>query len=246
MSGSLASQVAVITGGARGIGLGIARALHLEGAGIIIWDIEPSHFDAEKAGFQPLDLVSIDVSDRAAVPEAFAAAIDQAGRIDIFVNNAGINGPVMPSWEYPLDTWDRLIGINLSAVFVCSQLAARQMLSQGGGRILNIASMASTDDVENIAAYSAAKAGVIGLTKAMGRELAKKNVMVNAIAPAITETELFEQMTPQHIAAMKAKIPMGRFLQVDEIARMAAWIVGPDCSFTTGFTFDLSGGRATY
>ena len=168
------------------------------------------------------------------------------GQVDILVNNAGINGPVTPSWEYPLDTWETVIAVDLNSVFYCCRAAIPHMRERGYGRIVNIASMAGKDGVPFISAYSAAKGGVIAFTKAIAKELAQDGVLVNAIAPAMVETGLMSQMTQQHIDTMKAKIPMGRFLQADEVAAMTAWIAGPECTFTTGFVFDLSGGRATY
>jgi 3-oxoacyl-[acyl-carrier protein] reductase len=166
--------------------------------------------------------------------------------VDILVNNAGVNGPVVPSWDYPLDAWDRVIAVDLSGVFYCCRAVLPGMRERGHGRIINVASIAGKEGVPGIAPYSAAKAGVIGLTKSIAREVTDCGVLVNAVAPVITETELFKEMTEQHITNMKAKIPMGRFLKIDEIAAMVAFIAGPDCSFTTGFVFDLSGGRADY
>ncbi len=172
--------------------------------------------------------------------------MERAGRLDILVNNAGINGPVAPVWDYPPDAWDRVLAVDLTGVFYCCRVAVPRMRAAGYGRIVNVASIAGKEGVPGIAAYAAAKAGVIAFTKSIARELVESGVLVNCIAPVITETDLFNEMTPEHIAASKAKIPMGRFLKIEEIAAMVAWVAGPECSFTTGFTFDLSGGRATY
>jgi len=242
----LEGQIAIVTGGARGIGLAIARKLDALGARVSIWDINPDLFDRDKAGFTPGALRAVDVSNFESVTNGFAADVDEFGRVDIMVNNAGVNGPVTPSWEYSLEDWDRVIAIDLTAVFYCCRTAINHMREKGGGRIVNVASMAGKEGVQFISGYSAAKAGVIGFTKAAAKELAQDNVYLNCIAPAMVETELFSEMTEEHIRASKAKIPMGRFLQVEEIASMVGFIVGPECTFTTGFVFDLSGGRATY
>jgi 2-dehydro-3-deoxy-L-rhamnonate dehydrogenase (NAD+) len=239
-------QVAIVTGAARGIGLGIASRLAQDGCRIVIWDRDLKPFNAATAGFKPAAMHTVDVSDAASVKRAFAATLADVQGVDILINNAGINGPVMPVWEYPLDAWDRVLAVNLTGVFYCCRAVVPHMRAASYGRIVNVASIAGKEGNPRIAAYSAAKAGVISFTKSLAKELADSGVLANCIAPVITETELFNEMTPDHIAAMKAKIPMGRFLKIDEIAAMVAWIASPECSFTTGATFDLSGGRATY
>jgi 2-dehydro-3-deoxy-L-rhamnonate dehydrogenase (NAD+) len=239
-------QVAIVTGAARGIGLGIARRLADEGARVVVWDREPAAFDAAAAGFEPALVQAADVADAASVQLAFEATMKVVERIDILVNNAGINGPVAPVWEYPLDAWERVLAVDLTGVFHCCRAVVPRMRKAGYGRIVNVSSIAGKEGSPGIAAYAAAKAGVIGFTKSLARELVGSGVLVNCIAPVITETDLFKEMTAEHIAAAKAKIPMGRFLTVAEIAATVAWVASPECSFNTGVTFDLSGGRATY
>jgi 2-dehydro-3-deoxy-L-rhamnonate dehydrogenase (NAD+) len=246
MSERFEGQVAIVTGAARGIGLGIAARLAQDGCSIVIWDRELAPFNAATAGFTPAAMHTVDVSDAVSVKQAFAATLADVQSVDILINNAGINGPVAPVWEYPLEAWDRVLAVNLTGVFNCCRVAVPHMRASRYGRIVNVASIAGKEGNPGIAAYSASKAGVISFTKSLAKELADSGVLANCIAPVITETELFKEMTPEHIAAMKAKIPMGRFLKIDEIAAMVAWIASPECSFTTGATFDLSGGRATY
>jgi NAD(P)-dependent dehydrogenase (short-subunit alcohol dehydrogenase family) len=246
MDQTLQGKVAIVTGAARGIGQGIARALSERGARIAVWDLNVESWDKASAGFSPAHLQRVDVSSLKSVGAAFSATLEALGQVDILVNNAGINGPVAPCWEYPEDAWHKVIAVDLDSVFFCCRSAIPHMRARGGGRIVNVASVAGKEGVQFISGYSAAKAGVIAFTKAAAKELAHDNVLINCIAPAMVETELFAEMSPEHIAASKAKIPMGRLLQIEEVGSMVAWIAGPECSFTTGFTFDLTGGRATY
>jgi 3-oxoacyl-[acyl-carrier protein] reductase len=246
MNQTLDGQVAIVTGAARGIGLGIARQLKAAGARVALWDLDVSSFDARQAEFEADHLQAVDVSSYEAVVRAFAASVAALGPVDILVNNAGINGPVAPSWEYPVDSWQRVLDVDLNSVFYCCRVAIPHMRARGGGRIVNVASVAGKEGVQYISAYSAAKAGVIAFTKSAAKELARDNVLINCVAPAMVETELMREMSAEHIEASKAKIPMGRFLQIEEVGRMVSWIASPACSFTTGFTFDLTGGRATY
>ena len=249
MPRGLKGRSAIITGGARGIGLAIAERLAEEGVQVILWDRDPSPFECDAPAFAPflLDAVdAVDVADALAVETAFARAAAQAGGIDILVNNAGINGPVTPMQDYRIKSWRRVMAVNLDSVFHGCRVAAPHMAARGGGRILNVASMAGKDGVPFISAYSAAKVGVIGFTKAIAKELAQNGVTVNALAPAMVETALQAEMTADHVARMKAAIPMGRFIAAEEVADMAAFVPSEECAATTGFTFDLSGGRATY
>jgi NAD(P)-dependent dehydrogenase (short-subunit alcohol dehydrogenase family) len=243
---ALEGRRAVVTGAARGIGLGIAQRLAADGCRVALWDLEFGAFDAAAAGFAPADLQTVDVADLTSVERAYAASVSALGGVDILVNNAGINGPVAPTWEYPPAAWERVLAVDLTGVFLCCRVAVPGMRERGWGRIVNVASIAGKEGNPGIAAYAAAKAGVIGFTKSLARELVDAGVLVNAIAPVITETDLLREMTAEHIAAARAKIPMNRFLRVSEIAALVAWIAGPECSFTTGFVFDVSGGRATY
>jgi len=241
----LAGQTAIVTGAARGIGLGIARLLKERGAKVIIWDLNLEPLSADE-GFESTDCECVDVTDYSSIESAFNRAVSKFGKVDILINNAGINGPIKPTWEYPLEDWDRVININMTAVFYTSRIAAKHMKSNGYGRIVTIASMAGKEGVLNLCAYSAAKAGIIGFSKALAKEICDSGVTVNCIAPAMTETPLLDCMTEEHIRNMTAKIPMGRLIQVEEVAEVAAWIASPACSLTTGFVFDASGGRATY
>ena len=245
MKTKLDGQVAIVTGGSRGIGQSIAQLLTQRGAQVINWDRDPP-LDDETSANRPAHTEIVDVSSYDSVETAFKAAEKQFGQIHILINNAGINGPIKPTWEYPLEDWESVIAINLTSVFYTSRLAAVHMRRHGYGRILTISSIAGKEGVVNLCAYSAAKAGVIGFSKALSKELCEDGITVNCIAPAMTDTPLLDGMTDEHIANMKSKIPMGRFARVDEVAELAAWISSPACSFTTGFVFDISGGRATY
>jgi NAD(P)-dependent dehydrogenase (short-subunit alcohol dehydrogenase family) len=239
-------QTAIVTGAARGIGLGVAKRLAAEGARVALWDLDWSSFDRHTAGFEPADLREADVSDLSSIEAAFAASLKALGKVDILVNNAGINGPIEKSWNYPVDAWHKVLAVDLNSVFFCCRAAVPHMIERRYGRIVNIASIAGKEGGAGLSAYSAAKAGVIGFTKSLARELVESGVLANCIAPVIAETDLLKQQTPEFTAAARAKIPMNRFLTVEEIAATAAFAASRECSFTTGFTFDVSGGRATY
>ncbi|WP_299657993.1 SDR family NAD(P)-dependent oxidoreductase [uncultured Tateyamaria sp.] len=226
---------AVITGGATGLGYGIAARIRAEGGSVEVWDINADALAALDMGSR-----QIDVTDADAVSRAMADAAP-----DILVCSAGITGPNTTTWDYPVDDWLKVHDLNLNAVFYCNRAAAPIMRATGWGRIVNIASIAGKEGNPNAPAYSASKAGVIGLTKSLGKELATSGVTCNAIAPAAVRTAIFDQMTQEHIDFMQSKIPMGRFGTVDEIASMACWLASEEASFTTGFCFDQSGGRAT-
>jgi 3-oxoacyl-[acyl-carrier protein] reductase len=241
---SLDGQVAIVTGAARGIGLAIARLMAERGAKVVVWDRDLKPLN--DTDFKPAMAEAVDVADYGSVERAFNNAVAKFGQVHIIVNNAGINGPIAPTWEYPLEDWDRVVAIDMTSVFYASRLAAKHMREKKYGRIVQVASIAGKEGVANICAYSAAKAGVIGFSKALAKELCDAGVTVNCIAPAMTETPLLDGMTEEFIKTMKAKIPMGRFVHVDEIGELAAWIASPACSFTTGFVFDITGGRATY
>ncbi|APX14207.1 SDR family NAD(P)-dependent oxidoreductase [Tateyamaria omphalii] len=230
-----AGRKAVITGGAAGLGHGIAARIKAEGGTVEVWDI-----NADALAALDMDTRQIDVTDADAVSAAMLEAAP-----DILVCSAGITGPNTTTWDYPVDEWLKVHDLNLNAVFYCNRAAAPVMRAKGWGRIINIASIAGKEGNPNAPAYSASKAGVIGLTKSLGKELATSGVTCNAIAPAAVRTAIFDQMTQEHIDFMQSKIPMGRFGTVDEIAGMACWLASDEASFTTGFCFDQSGGRAT-
>ena len=245
MSANLAGQTAIVTGAARGIGLGIARRLAEDGCRVAVWDRDTAPLDAA-SDFAPAFVQTVDVTRLDAVERAFAATLAAVGGVQILVNNAGVNGPVVKAWDYPPEAWDRVLAVNLSGVFYCCRAVVPHLRERGYGRVVTVASIAGKEGNPNICAYSASKAGVIGFCKGLAKELFDTGVLVNCVAPVMTETELFREMTPEHIEHCRSLIPMGRFLQIDEIAAMVAWVASPECSFTTGAVFDISGGRATY
>ena len=245
----LSGRRAIVTGGAQGLGRAIAERLQASGARVYVWDVDPAAMAEAQADWPadgPAGWIEADVADPESVASALAETCGSAGGIDILVNNAGISGPNMPTWEYAVDDWRRVIDIDLTGPFLVSRAVVPQMKEAGWGRIVNIASVAGKEGNPNAAAYSAAKGGLIALTKSMGKELVGSGVMVNCVTPAAVETRIFDQMTQAHIDLMLSKIPMGRFGLPQEIAALVAWLCSEDCSFSTGAVFDLSGGRATY
>jgi 2-dehydro-3-deoxy-L-rhamnonate dehydrogenase (NAD+) len=238
---------AVVTGGAAGIGSAIAHRLVASGARVSLWDRDAK---ALEAAAQPLGrrthVAQLDVSDEAQVKRAFDDSVKALGRVDVLVCSAGITGPNTTVAEYPLADWKQVLDINLTGVFLCNRAAVAHMAQNGYGRIVNIASIAGKEGNPNASAYSASKAGVISLTKSLGKEVAKTGIRVNCVTPAAVKTGMFSQMTQAHIDFMLSKIPMGRFGQVEEIASLVAWLCTEECSFSTGAVFDLSGGRAVY
>ncbi len=237
-----AARTAIVTGGASGIGAGIAARLAAEGARVSLWDRDAEALAQAKAPHK----ASVDVTDASAVQRAAEETAQALGRIDILVASAGITGPNAAVWDYPIAEWDRVIDVNLNGVFYCARAVVPHMLRNDYGRIVNIASIAGKEGNPNAAAYSASKAGVIGLTKSLGKELAKSNVRVNCVTPAAVRTPLFAQMTQEHIDFMLSKIPLGRFGEIEEIASLVCWLASDECSFSTGGVFDISGGRGTY
>jgi 3-oxoacyl-[acyl-carrier protein] reductase len=245
----LKNRPAVVTGGAQGIGLSIATRLLASGASVSIWDYDRNVLDKAVQQLEKLGHASgemVDVSEAASVDAAVASTIGKHGRIDILVANAGIAGPNHKTWEYPVEDWHRVITVNLFGVYHCCRAVLPHMLRQDYGRIVNVASIAGKEGNPNASAYSASKAGVIALTKSRGKETAQNNIAVNCITPAAARTRIFDQMSKEHVDYMLSKIPRGRFLEVDEVSAMVAWLVSEENSFTTGAVFDLSGGRATY
>jgi 2-dehydro-3-deoxy-L-rhamnonate dehydrogenase (NAD+) len=236
-----------VTGGAAGIGLATARRLLASGARVMLWDRDDAARERAIAALgRDARGTRVDVADAADVARAAQDTEAALGRVDVLVCSAGITGPNVTTWEYPVDAWRQVIDVNLNGVFLCNRAIVPLMMRRDYGRIVNIASVAGKEGNPNAPAYSASKAGVIGLTKSLGKELARTGIRVNCVTPAAVRTAIFDQMTQQHIDFMLSKIPMGRFGTVDEVAALVCWLASEECSFSTGAVFDLSGGRATY
>ena len=245
----LEGRVAVVTGGAQGIGYAIAERMLDSGAKAVLWDIDESHLAAARESLGKrgnVDTFRVELTDEGSVASATAAAMAAHGRIDILVNNAGITGGNGVTWELSPEIWRRVIEVNLIGPYLTCRAVVPHMVAGGYGRIVNIASVAGKEGNPNASHYSASKAALIALTKSLGKELATKGVLVNAVSPAAAKTAMFATMTQAHIDFMLSKIPMARFLEVEEAAAMVAWLASAECSFSTGAVFDLSGGRATY
>ena len=241
----LNKKVAVVTGGIQGFGLAVVERFLRSGAEVVIWEKDKSLLDNFNIEGN-VHKVQTDVSNFDSVEQSTDQTIKLCGQIDILINNAGIAGPNHKTWEYPIEDWQQVIDIDLNGVFYCCKSVVPNMISNNYGRIVNVASIAGKEGNPNAMPYSAAKAGVIALTKSLGKELADKNIAVNCVTPAAAKTRIFDQISQEHIDYMLSKIPRNRFLKVEELASMVSWLVSEENSYTTGAVFDLSGGRATY
>jgi NAD(P)-dependent dehydrogenase (short-subunit alcohol dehydrogenase family) len=245
----LKGRYALVTGGARGIGYAITERLLDSGASVALWDVDKEALGRARDSLSShgrVEIEAVDVTNEAQIDAGVVTMRRKFGGIDILVNNAGIAGPILKTWEYDAAAFRQVIEVDLISVFLCCRAIAPLMMERRYGRIVNIASIAGKEGNPNASAYSAAKAGVIGLTKTLGKELATSGVLVNCVTPAAAKTDIFKQVTEQHIQYMLQKIPMNRFVEVGEIAALVAWLCSEDCSFTTGGVFDISGGRAVY
>ena len=241
---NLENRVAIVTGGAQGFGLAITKRFIESGARVLIWDKDTEYLN--KVDLKNTQKIEVDVSNYKSVENAFAESLTHENNIDILINNAGIAGPNFKTWDYPLEEWQKVIDIDLSGVFYCCKTIVPHFIKNNYGRIVNISSIAGKEGNPNAMPYSAAKAGVIALTKSLGKELAENNISVNCVTPAPAKTRIFDQITQEHIDYMLSKIPRNRFVLVEELASLVAWMSSEENSYTTGSTFDLSGGRATY
>ena len=241
---NLENRVAIVTGGAQGFGLAITKRFIESGAKVLIWDKDTEYLN--KVDLKNTHKIEVDVSNYKSVENAFAESLKHENKIDILINNAGIAGPNFKTWDYPLEEWQKVIDIDLTGVFYCCKTIVPHFIKNNYGRIVNISSIAGKEGNPNAMPYSAAKAGVIALTKSLGKELAENNISVNCVTPAPAKTRIFDQITQEHIDYMLSKIPRNRFVLVEELASLVAWMSSEENSYTTGSTFDLSGGRATY
>jgi len=245
-TGRYAGRCAVITGGASGLGKDVARRIVAEGGQVVLWDMNADALEAAKAEVGAAGVTAVDVSDAQAVAAAAEAAVETLGKIDILICSAGITGATAPVHEYPIDSWLQVVGVNLNGLFFCNRAIVPHMLANGYGRIVNVASVAGKEGNPNASAYSATKAGVIGFTKSLGKELAGKGVIANALTPATFESPILAQLPQTQVDYMRSKIPMGRLGEVHESAAMVCFMASEECSFTTASTFDTSGGRTTF
>ena len=243
----LKNRVSIVTGGAQGFGLAIAKKFLECGAEVIAWDIDEAELNKAKESLKSEKFITevVDITNFDEIKKNIDLTVSKK-KIDIFINNAGIAGLNSKVWDYPIDEWKKIININLNSIFYCCKAVVPHMIKNNYGRIVNIASIAGKEGNPNASAYSASKAGVIGLTKSLGKELADKNIAVNAVTPAGAKTRIFDQMTKEHINYMLSKVPRNRFLELDELASLVAWLASEENSFSTGAVFDISGGRATY
>ena len=241
---NLENRVAIVTGGAQGFGLAITKRFIESGARVLIWDKDTEYLN--KVDLKNTQKIEVDVSNYKSVENAFAESLTHENKIDILINNAGIAGPNFKTWDYPLEEWQKVIDIDLTGVFYCCKTIVPHFIKNNYGRIVNISSIAGKEGNPNAMPYSAAKAGVIALTKSLGKELVENNISVNCVTPAPAKTRIFDQITQEHIDYMLSKIPRNRFVLVEELASLVAWMSSEENSYTTGSTFDLSGGRATY
>jgi len=244
----LKNKVAVVTGGAQGFGYSISERFIDSGAKVVIWDIDENKANEaiKKLNTDSCSFQKVDVSNFSEIENNLKLIEDEFGKIDIFINNAGITGKNATIQDYPIEEWNKVIELNLNAVFYCCKAVVPYMMKNNYGRIVNIASIAGKEGNPNAGAYSTSKAGVVGLTKSLGKELAQKNIAVNCVTPAAAKTRIFDQMTKEHIEYMLSKIPRNRFAKVEELASLVTWLSSEENSFTTAAVFDLSGGRATY
>ena len=240
----LKNRVSIVTGGVQGFGRAVVERFIQSGCKVVIWDQDQELLD--NLNLENTFKINVDVSNFDSVVSGFKSTLDQVGKVDILINNAGIAGPSYKTWDYPNEDWKKVIDIDLSGIFYTSKVIVPHMIENNYGRIVNISSIAGKEGNPNAMPYSAAKAGVIALTKSLGKELADKNIAVNCITPAAAKTKIFDQISQEHIDYMLSKIPRNRFVLVEELASLAAWMSSEENSFTTGAVFDLSGGRATY
>ena len=240
----LNNRTAVVTGGVQGFGLAVVKRFIASGAKVVIWDRDQKLLD--DLNIDNTIKINIDISNFDNVSSGFKSTLERVDKVDILVNNAGIAGPTVKSWEYPNDDWQKIMDINLTGTFNCCKVIIPHMIKNNYGRIVNVASIAGKEGNPNAMPYSASKAGVIALTKSLGKELADKNIAVNCITPAAAKTRIFDQISQEHIDYMLSKIPRNRFVLVDELASMVSWMASEENSYTTGSAFDLSGGRASF